>query len=114
MKLPSLLLAALAGLASAAQAQAPAQAATEADALFANKICFACHSVTKADFKRIGPYVVDIKAKYQERADARAYLKQRILAGSSGVWGPAASSVMPPNKLSDDEADLLAGWILTQ
>ena len=93
---------------------AAAQAVSEADALFANKICFACHSVTKSDFKRIGPYVVDIKAKYQDRADARAYLKGKILQGSSGLWGPAESSVMPPNKLSDAEADMLAGWILTQ
>lgn len=91
-----------------------AQAQTDADALFANKICFACHSVTKADFKRIGPYVVDIKAKYQGQADARAYLKDKILRGSAGVWGPAESSVMPANKVTDAEADLLAGWILTQ
>ena len=95
-------------------AAAAAQAQTAADALFANKICFACHSVTKADFKRIGPYVVDIKAKYESRADARAYLKNKILSGSAGVWGPAESSVMPANKVTDAEADLLAGWILTQ
>lgn len=109
MKLHPLLL--LAGLLAVGT---PAAAQTEADALFANKICFACHSVTKADFKRIGPYVVDIKAKYLERADARAYLKDRILKGSSGVWGPAESSVMPANKLSDAEADVLAAWILAQ
>lgn len=104
----------LALLAAMAAGSAAAQAPTDADALFASKICFACHSVTKTDFKRIGPYVVDIKARYKDRADARAYLQQKILSGSSGVWGPAESSIMPANKLSDAEADLLAGWILTQ
>ena len=101
-------LAALVGGAGTAHAQ------SEADALFASKICFACHSVTKADFKRIGPYVVDINARYQGRADARAYLKDKILRGSAGVWGAAESSVMPTNKVTDAEADLLATWILTQ
>jgi cytochrome c len=89
-------------------------AQTEADALFASKICFACHSVTKDDFKRVGPYVVDIAAKYKGQTDASKYLKQKVLQGSSGVWGPADSSIMPANKVTEAEADMLVAWLLSK
>lgn len=93
---------------------APAAGAGSAEALFASRICFACHSVTTDEVKRIGPYVVDIAAKYRGRADATDYLKQKVLQGSSGVWGPAATSVMPPNRVNEAEAQALVEWILSK
>lgn len=89
-------------------------AQTEADALFASKICFACHSVTKDDFKRVGPYVVDIAAKYKTKDGSLQYLMQKVLHGSAGVWGPAESSIMPANKVTEAEATILVGWILSK
>jgi cytochrome c len=99
-----------------AVAASPATAApdTEAEALFASKICFACHSVTRGEVKRLGPYVADIAQKYRERPDAKGYLQKKVLEGSSGVWGPAAASVMPANKVTEAEAQALVEWILSR
>lgn len=101
-------------LACALAALAAPAAAQNAEALFASRICFACHSVTTDEVKRIGPYVVDIAAKYRGRDDAAQYLKRKVLQGSSGVWGPAGTSVMPPNKVDEAEAQALVEWILSK
>lgn len=101
-------------LACALAALAAPAAAADAEALFASRICFACHSVTTGEVKRIGPYVVDIAAKYRGRSDAADYLKQKVLQGSAGVWGPAGTSVMPPNKVDEAEAKALVEWILSK
>ena len=45
------------------------------------------------------------------QAGAEAELAQRIKNGSQGVWGPIP---MPPNAVSDDEAQTLAKWVLSQ
>lgn len=101
-------------LACALAALAAPAAAENAEALFASRICFACHSVTTDEVKRVGPYIANIAAKYRGRADAVDYLKQKVLKGSSGVWGPAGSSVMPPNKVDEAEAQALVEWILSK
>jgi cytochrome c len=52
----------------------------------------------------------DIAGKYAARPDAVDYLAGRIVAGSSGVWGPVP---MPANALSPADARMLADWIAT-
>ena len=81
----------------------------QADAdLAKNSGCLNCHNV---DTKLVGPSLKDIAAKYADQADASAYLADKIVKGSSGVWGPIP---MPPNAaVSADNAKVLADFILT-
>ena len=70
--------------------------------------CLNCHNV---DTKLVGPSLKDIAAKYADQADASAYLADKIVKGSNGVWGPIP---MPPNAaVSAENAKVLADFILT-
>ncbi|PSJ16859.1 c-type cytochrome [Nitrosomonas supralitoralis] len=81
----------------------------QADAdLAKNSGCLNCHNV---DTKLVGPALKDVAAKYADQADASAYLAEKILKGSNGVWGPIP---MPPNaNVSPENAKVLADFILT-
>ncbi|MCG7756288.1 MAG: c-type cytochrome [Nitrosomonas sp.] len=73
-----------------------------------NSGCLNCHNV---DTKLVGPALKDIAGKYADKADASAYLTDKILKGSNGVWGPIP---MPPNaNVSPENAKALADFILT-
>ncbi|MBK6958833.1 MAG: c-type cytochrome [Nitrosomonas sp.] len=73
-----------------------------------NSGCLNCHNV---DTKLVGPSLKDIAAKYADQADASAYLADKIVKGSNGVWGPIP---MPPNAaVSAENAKVLADFILT-
>jgi len=70
--------------------------------------CLNCHNV---DTKLVGPSLKDIAAKYAGQADASAYLTDKIVKGSNGVWGPIP---MPPNAaVKPEDAKALADFILT-
>ncbi|MBY0484268.1 c-type cytochrome [Nitrosomonas sp.] len=70
--------------------------------------CLNCHNV---DTKLVGPSLKDIAGKYAGQADASAYLADKILKGSNGVWGPIP---MPPNAaVKPEDAKTLADFILT-
>jgi cytochrome c len=87
----------------AAHAQAPAGLA-----LAQQQNCMSCHSVTRPF---MGPALHDVAVKYAGREDAVAYLKHKILDGSTGVWG---SVPMPANtQLTPDQATTLANWVMT-
>ena len=75
--------------------------------LATSKNCMACHSVDK---KLVGPAFKDIAAKYKSDKAAPAQLPQSILKGSSGKWGPIP---MPPNQVSEADANTLAKWVLS-
>lgn len=90
-----------AGGASAAAAPATA----DPKALLTKNACTACHGMTN---KVVGPGFTEVAAKYQGKADAEAYLADKIKAGGEGVWGPVP---MPPQALKEDEARLIAQWI---
>ncbi|MDQ9169925.1 c-type cytochrome [Oxalobacteraceae bacterium R-40] len=76
-----------------------------------SKNCLTCHSVSN---KVIGPSFKDVAAKYSGQKDAENKLVQRVLKGSSGVWG-GPSSVMPANmQVSEAEAHTLVKWVLSQ
>ncbi|WP_297325236.1 c-type cytochrome [Nitrosomonas sp.] len=73
-----------------------------------NSGCLNCHAV---ETKLVGPALKEIAAKYAGQADASAYLADKILKGSNGVWGPIP---MPPNAaVSPENAKVLADFILT-
>jgi cytochrome c len=88
---------------------AGAAAAADANMELAQKAgCLACHAVDK---KLVGPSYKDIAAKYKGDKAAQANLVQKVLKGGSGVWGQIP---MPPNNVTEPQAQQLVTWILTQ
>ena len=71
------------------------------------KNCIARHTVAK---KTVGPAFKDVAAKYAGDGGAATKLADSIKNGSKGSWGPVP---MPPNQVSEDEAQKLAEWVLT-
>jgi len=70
--------------------------------------CLACHSVDK---KVVGPSYKDVAKKHGNDASKADALAQKILKGSSGVYGAIP---MPANaKVSEADAKKLATWILS-
>lgn len=76
--------------------------------LFKSKGCAACHSV---DMKLVGPAYKDVAAKYPGDAAAVERLSANIKNGVSGIWGPIP---MPANNVTEEEAKVLAEWVLQQ
>ena len=72
------------------------------------KNCMACHAVDK---KMVGPAFKDVAAKYAGQKDAEKQLAQKVIKGSSGVWGAIP---MPPNNVTEKEAQSLVQWVLSQ
>lgn len=68
--------------------------------------CVACHGV---ESKLVGPGFREVTKKYSGRADAQAYLSGKIKSGGVGTWGQIP---MPPQTLSDADAQTIAQWIL--
>jgi len=66
--------------------------------------CPYCHDIRRP---LLGPSFVEISKRYKEE-DLNKLVKS-ILEGSSGKWGDKA---MPPQKVSEEEARLMAEWIL--
>lgn len=82
--------------------------AQDGESLFKSKACAACHSI---DAKLVGPSYKEVAAKYAGQADAATMLAGKIKNGSQGVWGPIP---MPPNAVTEEEAKILAEWVLSQ
>lgn len=96
----------LIGLAAGALVSNAALASAE---LAKAKNCMACHAVAT---KLVGPAYKDVAAKYAGQKDAEDKLVQKVLKGSSGVWGPVP---MPANtQVTDAEAHTLVKWVLSQ
>ncbi|MCJ8170841.1 c-type cytochrome [Atopomonas sediminilitoris] len=94
-------------MAAAALLSQPA-IAEEGEALFKTKNCVACHSV---DAKLVGPAFKEVAAKYAGQADAADVLAASIKNGQNGKWGPIP---MPPNNVTEEQAKVLANWVLQQ
>jgi len=68
--------------------------------------CFNCHAV---DQKRVGPQLVDIANKYRDKSDALEASVQRVMKGSTGVWGKIP--MIPHGHHSAEEVREMVGWI---
>ena len=90
----------------AAFAVQPALAA-DGEALFKSKPCVACHTV---DNKMVGPSLKEVAAKNAGVEGAAETLALHIKNGSAGVWGPIP---MPANPVTEEEATILAEWVLS-
>jgi cytochrome c len=81
--------------------------AQDGEALFKSKPCTACHQV---DSKFVGPALTEVAAKYSGTDGAVELLAGRIKNGTQGAWGPMP---MPPNPVTEEEATILATWVLS-
>ena len=99
-KLITVSLLAAAGMMTAGFAQAD-------EALAKAKNCMSCHNVDK---KVVGPAYKEVAKKYAGQAGADKKLAETIVKGGKGNWGAVP---MPPNKVTPEEADKLAKWVLS-
>ena len=81
--------------------------ASEGEKLYKSKPCAACHTL---DSKMVGPGFKEVAIKNVGVKGATEILAEKIKNGSSGDWGPIP---MPPNPVTEDEAKILAEWILS-
>jgi cytochrome c len=75
-------------------------------ALMKQSDCFNCHAV---DQKLVGPPLLEIANRYRGKPEAVEPAVQRILKGSSGVWGEVG--MLPHPQINLDEAHLIVRWI---
>jgi cytochrome c len=68
--------------------------------------CFNCHAVEQ---KIVGPQLVEIASKYRGQAGAEDAAVQRVLGGSTGVWGPLP--MLPHPQHTVDELHMMVKWI---
>ncbi len=68
--------------------------------------CFNCHAV---DQKRVGPPLIEIANKYRGKDDALEASVQRVMKGSTGVWGKVP--MIPHSHHTVDEIREMVGWI---
>ncbi|WP_448587281.1 c-type cytochrome [Thermocrinis sp.] len=83
-------------------AQAPAN--VNAEALAKAKGCFACHDINA---KKVGPAFKDVAKREAGKVDEVAKV---IKNGGVGEWGNVP---MPPQNVTEEEAKLLAQWVLS-
>lgn len=70
--------------------------------------CKACHKEAE---KSVGPSFLQVSQKYAKRSDATGYLTEKILKGSSGVWGEVAMPAHPA--LPQGDARQIVSWIMS-
>ncbi|MFO0428260.1 MAG: PQQ-dependent sugar dehydrogenase [Planctomyces sp.] len=68
--------------------------------------CFNCHAVNQ---KRVGPPLLEIAEKYRGKAGAAELSVQRVLKGSTGVWGKIP--MIPHSQHSEDEVREMVDWV---
>jgi cytochrome c len=75
-------------------------------ALMKQSDCFNCHAV---DTKIVGPPLLDIAQKYRGQAGALDAAVQRVIKGSSGVWGEVP--MLPHESMSADQVQIMVRWV---
>ncbi|MBL8815541.1 MAG: PQQ-dependent sugar dehydrogenase [Planctomyces sp.] len=68
--------------------------------------CFNCHA---ADQKRVGPPLIEIANKYRGKDGALEASVQRVMKGSTGVWGKVP--MIPHSHHTEDEVREMVSWI---
>ncbi|MET0379542.1 MAG: c-type cytochrome [Spongiibacteraceae bacterium] len=72
--------------------------------------CIACHRV---DQKLLGPGFKQVAAQYKDTEGAAEYLFQKVREGGEGVWGDIPMQPNGPNKISDENLNIVIAWILS-
>ncbi|MBT5928190.1 MAG: carbohydrate-binding protein [Verrucomicrobia bacterium] len=71
-----------------------------------NSDCFNCHAVTQ---RIVGPPLLEIANRYRDQTEALAETVQRIIKGSTGVWGEVP--MLPHSQLAEQEVEQMVRWI---
>ncbi|TDX83132.1 c-type cytochrome [Epilithonimonas xixisoli] len=80
----------------------------EGKSLIEGADCLGCH---KLDEKMIGPSYKEVSAKYENTPENVEILAEKIIKGSSGIWGDVP---MPAhNGMSKENAKYMAQYILS-
>ena len=79
----------------------------EGQSLIEGSDCLGCH---KLDEKMIGPSYKEVAEKYENTPGNVEMLADKILKGSSGVWGDVP---MPAHGFSKENAKFMAQYILS-
>lgn len=79
----------------------------EGKTLIEGSDCLGCH---KIDEKMIGPSYKEVAAKYENTPENIEMLANKIVKGSSGVWGDIP---MPAHGFSKENAKFMAQYILS-
>lgn len=75
-------------------------------ALMKQSDCFNCHSI---ETKIVGPAYLEVANKYRGQPGAIAASIQRVIKGSSRVWGE--SPMLPHESFTGDQVHLMVQWI---
>lgn len=75
-------------------------------ALMKQNDCFNCHGIEN---KIVGPPYLEVAKKYRGQAGAMEASVQRVIKGSSGVWGEAP--MLPHASLTGDQVQLMVRWV---
>ena len=75
-------------------------------ALMKQSDCFNCHAI---DQKIVGPPLLDVAAKYRGQPGAIDASVQRVMNGSTGVWGPVP--MLPHPQHTADELHIMLTWV---
>jgi cytochrome c len=94
------------GVAGSAAADEPISYAQGAR-LMAKYNCQSCHLLDKTS---VGPSLSAIAEKYASDPSAAIELEQKVVNGSTGVWGPLP---MAPVAVPDQDLRTLIRWILS-
>ncbi|MEO8351013.1 MAG: PQQ-dependent sugar dehydrogenase, partial [Chthoniobacteraceae bacterium] len=68
--------------------------------------CFNCHAMDKP---LVGPALLDIANKYRGQPGAKNASVERVMKGSTGVWGQVG--MLPHPQHTEDEVQMMVGWI---
>jgi cytochrome c len=68
--------------------------------------CFNCHAV---ETKVVGPAYLEVANKYRGQPEALKATVQRVIKGSSGVWGEAP--MLPHESFSSEQVQLMVQWV---
>jgi cytochrome c len=75
-------------------------------ALMKQSDCFNCHGIEN---KIVGPPFLEVAKKYRGVPGALEASIQRVIKGSSGVWGEAP--MLPHGSLTGDQVQLMVRWV---
>ena len=77
-------------------------------ALMKQSDCFNCHTVEQ---RLVGPALMEVAAKYRGQAGAENATVQRVIHGSTGVWGQVG--MLPHPQHTEDEVHQMVQWVFS-
>jgi len=77
-------------------------------ALMKQSDCFNCHATEQ---KIVGPPLLEVANRYRGQPDALEASIERVILGSSGVWGDVP--MLPHSAMNSDQARMMVRWVFS-